>query len=400
MDYEDFANENEFIEENSQVNNSVNRNKNISININNEENDVNNNINEINKTNNKNLSSDKELDKEKEEKELLLEINNLENEKEQFFKRRKEQNDILNKYMELLKSLQIKNEIELKDISIEDTNFELGELIKYNSMINKIESEERILEEEKIYYEKYKNNFNRSYEERQKEIEDLKLNYEKDKEEYDKKIELLEMEEKMVNDKYNNFEFEKKIITERYNNTINKEAELLKAKKRIENSLNELDRRNLIIEKNSQFINETKQELEYQIQKNFNEEKRILDEKNNLKIRQDMVDSLRIKYVGDITNSPFELMPKTFNQTLPNKNRICLYDNMNEYKNTFLALNQKDIINNNLKEKNEYSNYYDVNNQKFKDPMNSQISNENNQKKLFIIEEDKNIHENSESQNI
>ena len=66
----------------------------------------------------------------------------------------------------------------------------------------------------------------------------------------------------MINDKYDNFEFEKKIITERYNNAMKKEAELIQSKMRIENSMNELDRRNLIIEKNSQFINDTKKELE------------------------------------------------------------------------------------------------------------------------------------------
>ena len=52
-----------------------------------------------------------EIDKEKEEKALLEEIKVLEKDKEQFFQKRKEQNDILDKYMDLLKSLQTKNEI-------------------------------------------------------------------------------------------------------------------------------------------------------------------------------------------------------------------------------------------------------------------------------------------------
>ena len=261
-----------------------------------------NKVNDINSNDNINInfSSNKEINKEDIEKSLLEDIDKLENEKQEWFQKRKEQNDILENYMNVLKSLQIKNRIELKNIEIEDTNFELGELVKYQSMLNEIESEERLLEEEKMYFEKYKNDFNQIYEDKQKEIEDMRLNYQKEKEEIDKKIEILETEEKMIDDKYNAFEFEKKIITDRYNNAINKEADLLKAKMKLENSIAELDRRNFIFEKNKQLINDAKYDLEYQISKNSNEEKRIMEEKNNIKARQDMVDSLRIKYVGDI----------------------------------------------------------------------------------------------------
>ena len=151
MNFEDIANEDEFNEENSQLKNSSKNNNKI--------------INEINKSNNKDFSSDKEKElEENDEKALLLEIKNLE--KEIFFQKRKEQNDILEKYMNLLKSLQAENDIELKYISVEDTNFELDELIKYNSLISKIESEERILQEEGNYFEQYKNKFNEINEEK------------------------------------------------------------------------------------------------------------------------------------------------------------------------------------------------------------------------------------------
>jgi len=306
MNFEDLANEDEFNESNNfHVKNSLKNNNIISIN------DKNNFNNEINKSNNQNFSSDKEGN---DEQALLLEIKNLENEKEIFFKKRKEQNDVLEKYMNILKSLQIKNDVEFKNFSVAGTNFELDELMKYNSLINEIESEERILEEEEHYFEQYKNKFKEMYEDKQKEIEDMRINYEKEKEEINKKMEILEKEEKIINDKFNNFELEKKLITERYNNAINKEAILSKSKMRIENSLNELDKRNIIFQKNNQLINETKNQLEYQILKNSNEEKRLLNEKNNLKLRQDMIDTLRMKYVGDLTNTPFELMSKTYNK--------------------------------------------------------------------------------------
>ena len=406
MNFEDFANEDEFNEGNSIIKNSIKNNKsnnNFNNNNKNEQNNINDsdNINDINKSNNKDSLSDKEIDKENEEKALLLEIKTLEKEKEQFFQKRKEQNDILDKYMDLLKSLQTKNEIELKNISIEDTNFELGELIKYNSMINEIESEEKILEEEEMYFEQYKNNYNRMYEDKQKEIEDMRLNYEKDKEELDKKMEILEMEEKMINDKYNNFEYEKKIMTERYNNAINKEAALAKSKMRIENTLNELDRRNLIVEKNKQFINETKNELNYQISKNLNDERRIIDEKNNLKLRQDMIDSLRMKYVGVLTNNPFELMPKTFNENERRKQLNDFNHKIIDYKNRFNTINQKGFNKYNYDEEknNINSNYKNYN---IDENTNEEFMNNNkeiNQKKLSIIEEDKKISEKSESIN-
>ena len=390
MQFEDILNENEINDEKSQRNDSKNSND--------DKND--NNINnEINKNNNMIFSSDKSIENkesENDEKNLVEEMNKLEYEKQKFNQQRKEQNDILEKYMNLLKSLQIRNNIELKDVDILDTNFKLDELLKLNTQLNEIEAEERILEEEKIYFEKYKNDFNQIYEDKQKEIEDMRLNYEKEKEELDKKFEILEAEEKRINDKENNFELEKNILTERYNKAINKEAYLLKLKMRLENSIAELDRRNLIFEKNNEFINQTKNELELQIIKNMNEEKRLLDEKNNLKIRQDMVDSLRIKYVGDITNSPFELMPKTFNENIKKNPQYYLNNKMEEFKNNnFSAINQNEF---NLS--NKMNNEYNLNNKKSEEYINNNNQyNGNNFKKLSIIEENKKYSEYSLSNN-
>ena len=360
-----------------------------------------NKVNDINSNDNINInfSSNKEINKEDLEKSLLEDIDKLENEKQEWFQKRKEQNDILENYMNVLKSLQIKNRIELKNIEIEDTNFELGELVKYQSMLNEIESEERLLEEEKMYFEKYKNDFNQIYEDKQKEIEDMRLNYQKEKEEIDKKIEILETEEKMIDDKYNAFEFEKKIITDRYNNAINKEADLLKAKMKLENSIAELDRRNFIFEKNKQLINDAKYDLEYQISKNSNEEKRIMEEKNNIKARQDMVDSLRIKYVGDITNSPFELMSKTYNDKSKRNQQKYPNDKIKEYPNNFSTINQNDFYKYSFDEnryKNNYNNTNNINEEYMKD---KDDNNNIKQDKLSIIEEDKKNSENSISMN-
>ena len=243
MDYGDFLDENEINDEKSQRTDTKNSNDNKNLN------------NNINKSNNNNFSSNNNIgdENEKDEKFIIEEINKLEEEKQKFNKQRQEQNEILEKYMNTLKSLQIQKNIEYKNNEIFNENLDLDELIKYNTKLNEIESEERILEEEKIYFEKYKNNFNQIYEDKQKDIEDMRLNYEKEKEELDKKLEILEKEEKRINDKENNFELEKKILTERYNKAINKEADLLKIKIKLENSFAELDRRNSVFEKNNEF---------------------------------------------------------------------------------------------------------------------------------------------------
>ena len=380
MDYGDFLDENEINDEKSQRTDTKNSNDNKNLN------------NNINKSNNNNFSSNNNIgdENEKDEKFIIEEINKLEEEKQKFNKQRQEQNEILEKYMNTLKSLQIQKNIEYKNNEIFNENLDLDELIKYNTKLNEIESEERILEEEKIYFEKYKNNFNQIYEDKQKDIEDMRLNYEKDKEELDKKLEILEKEEKRINDKENNFELEKKILTERYNKAINKEADLLKIKIKLENSFAELDRRNSVFEKNNEFINQTKKELEFQITQNINEEKRLLNEKNNLRVRQDMVDSLRIKYVGDITNSPFELMQKTLNGNITKNHQYYSYNKTEEFKNNnFSTINQNQFTN--LKN-NDYK--YNINNMKSEEFINYN-NNINNHKKLSIIEENNKLSENS-----
>ena len=381
MDYGDFLDENEINDEKSQRTDTKNSNDNKNLN------------NNINKSNNNNFSSNNNIgdENEKDEKFIIEEINKLEEEKQKFNKQRQEQNEILEKYMNTLKSLQIQKNIEYKNNEIFNENLDLDELIKYNTKLNEIESEERILEEEKIYFEKYKNNFNQIYEDKQKDIEDMRLNYEKDKEELDKKLEILEKEEKRINDKENNFELEKKILTERYNKAINKEADLLKIKIKLENSFAELDRRNSVFEKNNEFINQTKKELEFQIAQNINEEKRLLNEKNNLRVRQDMVDSLRIKYVGDITNSPFELMQKTLNGNITKNQQYYSYNKTEEFKNNnFSTINQNQFTNLN---NNDYK--YNINNMKSEEYINFNNNNEINHKKLSIIEENNKLSENS-----
>ena len=381
MDYGDFLDENEINDEKSQRTDTKNSNDNKNLN------------NNINKSNNNNFSSNNNIgdENEKDEKFIIEEINKLEEEKQKFNKQRQEQNEILEKYMNALKSLQIQKNIEYKNNEIFNENLDLDELIKYNTKLNEIESEERILEEEKIYFEKYKNNFNQIYEDKQKDIEDMRLNYEKEKEELDKKLEILEKEENRINDKENNFELEKKILTERYNKAINKEADLLKIKIKLENSFAELDRRNSVFEKNNEFINQTKKELEFQITQNINEEKRLLNEKNNLRVRQDMVDSLRIKYVGDITNSPFELMQKTFSENIINNQQYYPYNKTEEFKNNnFSTINQNQFTNLN---NNDYK--YNINNMKSEEYINFNNNNEINHKKLSIIEENNKLSENS-----
>ena len=348
---------NNFSNSNNDINNTANQDNDNNTNT---TNTINNKINQqipMNSNNNTNNNIDVE-----EEKKLNDEIEQLENEKQLWYAKRKEQNDILQKNMELLSSLAIINPLELPTYSKNNAKIELNNLILYNSKLSEIESEERILEEDKKYFEQYKAKFKFIYEEKQKELEKLKINYEKEKNELDKRLELLEIEEKMINEKYNNFEKEKKIMTERYNNALKTESSLNMSKMRIENNLRELDRRNLLIEKNSQIINDKNREVEHEIIQNNYEEKRIFEEKNNLKLRQEMVDTLRMKYVGDLVNDPFccsrndDIGHSRYNMAKTNENNIFFIikqnilkdmeqNQLNENNNDYLKIN-KDKINN------------------------------------------------------
>ena len=348
---------NNFSNSNNDINNTANQDNDNNTNT---TNTINNKINQqipMNSNNNTNNNIDVE-----EEKKLNDEIEQLENEKQLWYVKRKEQNDILQKNMELLSSLAIINPLELPTYSKNNAKIELNNLILYNSKLSEIESEERILEEDKKYFEQYKAKFKFIYEEKQKELEKLKINYEKEKNELDKRLELLEIEEKMINEKYNNFEKEKKIMTERYNNALKTESSLNMSKMRIENNLRELDRRNLLIEKNSQIINDKNREVEHEIIQNNYEEKRIFEEKNNLKLRQEMVDTLRMKYVGDLVNDPFccsrndDIGHSRYNMAKTNENNIFFIikqnilkdmeqNQLNENNNDYLKIN-KDKINN------------------------------------------------------
>ena len=146
---------------------------------------------------------------------------------------------------------------------------------------------------------------------------------------------------------------------------------------RIENSLKELDRRNLIIEKKNQMINENRKEIESEINKNNIELRRICDEKNNLKLRQEMIDSIRMKYVGDVTNSPFDYTQKPNIENKYNNMSTIRQDSFykagriknNGYENDYLI--NEDIINK-RPEKDLFKNY------------------NNEQKKLSIINEEEN----------
>ena len=345
-------------------NNEINNN-----NQNNEYSEINNNLNKNNKnynsfrlfndTNEKiNLQSPLASNlKIEEENKLLSEIELLKKEKQQFYIDKKAQSEILQKNIELLYSLSKINQQELTSYSKNISNDEINNLFLYNSKLNEIESEERIIEEDKNFFEQYKFNFNQIYEERKKEIEKLKLDYEQEKSELYKKLELLEAEEKMINDKYNNFEMEKNILTQRYNNAINKESSLNNSKIRIENNLRELDKRNMILDNNYQILNKKKKEIENEIIQNNFEKRKICDQKNNLKMRQDMIDSLRMKYIGDITNNPFDYgkYNKNINNGILNINQdnfnTMNYIQFNENNDNFLKIkNEKnnDTIQNNI----------------------------------------------------
>ena len=419
----DYNNNNNINNNNVNIN-DYNINNNNLENQNNQNYEINNNLNN-NTSSNKNTNTEIKNDtnsfklfrdypqsqpssiNEKEENTILIEKANLEREKQKFYNERKAQSDELQKYIELISSLSAKKELDFPfKFKNEESKLELNNLIIYNSKINEIESEERILDQDINYFEQYKTSFARIYEEKQKDLEKLKLEYEQEKNELDRKLELLEIEEKMINDKYNNFEKEKNILTERYNNVLKKEASLNVSKMRIENNLRELDRRNLILEKNNQMINENKKEIESEINKNMFELKRIYEEKNNLKLRQEMIDSIRMKYVGDLTNNPFDYTQKP---NFKNNENDKFLDIKNEYKN-ISTIRQNTFYKAGQFKNNENENeYININKNIVDDSINIKpekylLKNYNNEQndipqKLSIINEEENNIKNSSNNN-
>ena len=280
-----------------------------------------------------------------EEKILQQEINDFENEKNIFYSQRGKQSDQLQNYMEtifkLLASIN-QSQITNANISQNNNNEYLFELMTLNSKINEIESAEAILEEERNYFEEYKKNSENLLTLKKEEIEKLKYKYEKEENELNKKYEELENKEKILNEKLNEFENQKKTLSDRYNLAIQKEAELQNAALRIENSRRELDNRNIALNNERQMINNTLRLIQNEIIENNLGKNNIQQEKKNLKLRQDTIDSLRMKYLGNNINENFEYSnnENNFNNNnnylssrLFNKERNYNDNNQNNFEN-------------------------------------------------------------------
>lgn len=190
----------------------------------------------------------------------------------------------------------------------------------------------------------------------------------------------------------------KKILTDKYNEVINKESAINVAKQRVENDLREIDRKNATIAQYNQIINENINEVENEINRIYLEQENLKNERNNLRARQEMIDNLRMKYIGDSTlNNIFE---NTLNQNIKMKSNLN-YGNYRsnifrpeyEYRNNY-------SINDNMAKSNLYNskiNYNDNNDNNdlslAKNPSNIQNINnsekENNEyQKLGIIREE------------
>ena len=152
-----------------------------------------------------------------------------------------------------------------------------------------------------------------------------------------------------MNEKYDNFEQEKKILTDKYNEVINKESALNVAKQRIENDLRGIDRKNATVAKYNQILSANINELENEINRIYIEQENLKNERNNLRKRQEMIDNLRMKYIGDsTTNNIFE---NTLNQNIKMKSNLNFGDYKfmpeYEYRNSF-SINNNSMAQSNL----------------------------------------------------
>lgn len=306
---------------------------------------IDNNINDIQnplQNTTSNNIPDRPKNKKTEEELLLLEISQFEKEKQLFYSQRKEQSNLLQKDMETLSQLltvinqpQIKNNNIYQNNDNEIQSTQLIDLMTLNSKINEIESAERILEEERNYFEQYKKNSENLIDLKKVEIEKLKSNYDKEENELNKKYVELENKEKIVNEKLNEFENQKQNLTDRYNMAIKKEAELQNASLRIENSRRELNSKNIAINNERQMINNTIKLIQNEIIENNLEKNNIQQEKKNLKLRQETIDSLRMQYLGN-----------NLDENLENDNHENNLNNYNNYLSPRLYNKERNYDNN------------------------------------------------------
>ena len=111
-----------------------------------------------------------------------------------------------------------------------------------------------------------------------------------------------------------------------------------------------------------------------------------MDEKNNLNLRQNMIDSLRMKYVGDITDYPF------YSEEKINKDKYNTYNtnNRNDFPST--VFQNFDNIKSGFNFGNNDFKKSDVNDMFLKSNFNE--NNNNGNKKLSIINEEEKISKN------
>ena len=216
----------------------------------------------------------------------------------------------------------------------------------------------------------------------------------------------MEIEEKLMNEKYDNFEQEKKLLTDKYNEVINKESAINTAKQRVENSLKEIDRKNATIAQYNQILSANINEVENELNRIHLEQENLNNERNNLRIRQEMIDNLRMKYIGDSTqNNIFE---NTLNQNIKVKSNFNYGDYRNNIFRPQYEYRYNFPINNNMDQSNLYNSKNNYNENKdlnrVKNPDNIQNINNfekqnNDYQNLGIIKEENSIKNSSNNNN-
>ena len=160
----------------------------------------------------------------------------------------------------------------------------------YRNKLTELDYEKRILQDEKSFFEKFKDESLKNIEIKQLNLEDKKKSYYIEEKEMKKRIKILQEKEYFLKDKYEEYgKYKKEIIELKKAVDVDKKS-LLSAAKRLEHDVKIVEVKNHTLEKEKEIIIRKFQEYESERSALNNERIRIEQMKSELKLRMQSID--------------------------------------------------------------------------------------------------------------
>lgn len=277
-----------------------------------------------------------ELEKESWNKLFIEEKTRLEREIELLQKFKKNQLEKQIKSNEEEKIAQIKDEYDSKDIKSEIENLKS----LYNTKLSQIENQKKLLEEEKLKFEKYKSDMNNNLEIKKKDIEQKKFELLQQNSEINKRYNDMRIKEAYLNDKYEDYIRIKNVVEMKEKQNFQYEKDIKLAGERIQEGIKELNLKENLLEKQKIDVL-TKFNILKEQQKKIESEKMDNEQKKaELNLRYQYLNNFTYKspnlaYYEQNKNSNFTIPLLHNNENNNLKNDINFGDNNKIEFNTF-----------------------------------------------------------------